>query len=94
MHGCQFVGTKQNWAAEWMSFLNNEVAHLIPPLVGTETIKPVARGRVTVLKVTQVVLYTDYTFQLPPTLTISRRGSACPRADDAVLDMRYVALRQ
>lgn len=30
MYGCQFVGLKKDWAAEWMSFLNNEVAHLIP----------------------------------------------------------------
>ena len=32
MYGCQFVGFKKDWAAEWMPFLNNEVAHLNPPL--------------------------------------------------------------
>jgi hypothetical protein len=41
-----------------------EVAHLIPPLVGTETLNPLH----------VVVLHTDFTFQLPPTLTFSRRG--------------------
>ena len=28
----------------WLSSKRKEVAHLIPPLVGTETIKPVARS--------------------------------------------------
>ena len=55
----------------WLSSKRQEVAHLIPPLVGTETIKPVARGRATVLKVAPVVLHTDLTFQLPPTQQVA-----------------------